>query len=80
MKRGSRKRVVGRLVSLGVAGGALLSGCAAYVNVPGTRVDVSPAGVFVDVLGAIVRVTDDLVHIDVPRLDIDIGHEGHPHR
>ena len=60
------------VVSAGFLGAALFSGCTALVRVPGGNIDVSDEGVFIDLLGATVSVTDDRVLINVPCVEVDV--------
>ena len=72
MARWCRTRVVAGLTWSGCAGIALFASCSALVTLPEGRVDVSDAGVFVELLGASVSVVEDRGLVDSPGIRFDV--------
>ncbi len=66
------RRLTASVLSAFLTGGTLFHGCTAVVRVPGVNVDVNDQGVFVDLLGGWVSVTDDEVHVDLPGILVDV--------
>ena len=72
-----RRKLVRGAIGTVLACGARLMSCTALIEAPGAYVDVQGDNVFVNFLGATVRVTDDHVVVDVPSFHIHA--EAHDH-